>query len=128
MEVLRSQSQEKDEGLLRLRQEQQENKQFMEELQERIQGLHNTRSGYEYKLSGKKEKIAQLEARQRSLEKAAGEKLQRAQVLTDMERNMEGFSGQCENGDESRRFRRSAGSGRPSFLPYSGGPAVCHCH
>ncbi|WP_274952546.1 chromosome segregation protein SMC [Angelakisella massiliensis] len=105
LEVLRSQSQEKDEGLLRLRQEQQENKQFMEELQERIQGLHNTRSGYEYKLSGKKEKIAQLEARQRSLEKAAGEKLQRAQVLTDMERNMEGFSGSV------KMVMKAAGSG-----------------
>ena len=93
LEALRTQAKDKDEHLAALRREARDRKDFVDELTETLESLNNTRSGYQFKLSGKDEKIAQLEEKQRGYEKAAGEKLQRAQVLTDLEKNMEGFSG-----------------------------------
>ncbi len=93
LEALRRQAKEKDERLAALREEQKDRKAFTEELTDTIEGLKNTRNGYAFKLAGRDEKLAALEEKQRGYEKAAGEKLQRAQVLSDLEKNMEGFSG-----------------------------------
>ena len=65
---------------------------FAEELQERLQSLQNSKNGYLYKLKSRSEKQAEVESRQRNSEKLAGEKLQRAQVLSDLEKNYESFN------------------------------------
>ncbi len=93
LEILRRQSIEKDEHLQKLREEKKHCEEFVKELGETIEGLSNTKNGYAFKLSGREEKIAQLLERQRGFERSAGEKLQKAQVLADLEKNMEGFSG-----------------------------------
>lgn len=93
MEALREQTREKDLHTAALRQEMEENAAFCRELDEKLQSLENTKNGYAYKLSGRREKLAEAEAVRQGLEKQAGEKLQKAQLLSDLEKNMEGFSG-----------------------------------
>lgn len=93
LEALRAQTKEKDLRLAGIREELTECTAFREELIQKIESLQNTQNGYRYKLQGRKDKLEELEAQQRTLEKSMGEKLQRAQVLSDLEKNMEGFSG-----------------------------------
>ena len=78
--------------LSRLREELAGHKAFAEELQERLQSLQNSKNGYLYKLKSRSDKQAEAESRQRNSEKLAGEKLQRAQVLSDLEKNYESFN------------------------------------
>ncbi len=92
LEALRGQAKDKDENLSRLREELAGHKAFAEELQERLQSLQNSKNGYLYKLKSRSEKQAEMESRQRNSEKLAGEKLQRAQVLSDLEKNYESFN------------------------------------
>ena len=92
LEALRGQAKDKDENLSRLREELAGHKAFAEELQERLQSLQNSKNGYLYKLKSRSEKQAEVESRQRNSEKLAGEKLQRAQVLSDLEKNYESFN------------------------------------
>ncbi len=87
----------------------------MEELSERLESLSNTKSGYLYKQKSKGEQLAQLEEEQRALERAAGEKLQRAQLLSDMERNLEGF----QNSVKAVMKHAAAGSLRGVVGPVS---------
>ena len=89
LEALRGQAKDKDENLSRLREELAGHKAFAEELQERLQSLQNSKNGYLYKLKSRSDKQAEAESRQRNSEKLAGEKLQRAQVLSDLEKNNE---------------------------------------
>lgn len=93
LESLRNQAKEKDVRLSALKEELSQCRAFSQELAERLESLGNTRKGYEFKLQGKQGKMEELEAQVRSLEKSAGERLQRAQLLSDLEKNMEGFSG-----------------------------------
>ena len=92
LEALRGQAKDKDENLSRLREELAGHKAFAEELQERLQSLQNSKNGYLYKLKSRSDKQAETESRQRNSEKLAGEKLQRAQVLSDLEKNYESFN------------------------------------
>ena len=92
LEALRGQAKDKDENLSRLREELAGHKAFAEELRERLQSLQNSKNGYLYKLKSRGDKQAEAESRQRSSEKLAGEKLQRAQVLSDLEKNYESFN------------------------------------
>ncbi len=92
LEALRGQAKDKDENLSRLREELAGHKAFAEELRERLQSLQNSKNGYLYKLKSRSEKQAEVESRQRNSEKLAGEKLQRAQVLSDLEKNYESFN------------------------------------
>lgn len=92
LEALRGQAKNKDENLTRLREELAGHRAFAEELQERLESLQNSKNGYLYKLKSRSDKIAEVESRQRNSEKLAGEKLQRAQVLTDLEKNYESFN------------------------------------
>ena len=92
LESLRGQAKNKDENLIRLREELAGHRAFAEELQERLESLQNSKNGYLYKLKSRSDKIAEVEIRQRNSEKLAGEKLQRAQVLTDLEKNYESFN------------------------------------
>ena len=92
LEALRGQAKDKDENLTRLREELAGHRAFAGELQERLQSLQNSKNGYLYKLKSRGDKIAEIESRQRSSEKLAGEKLQRAQVLSDLEKNYESFN------------------------------------
>ena len=77
---------------VRLREELAGHKAFAEELQERLQSLQNSKNGYLYKLKSRSDKQAEAESRQRNSERLAGEKLQRAQVLSDLEKNYESFN------------------------------------
>ena len=90
--VLRGQARDKDENLRRLREELEEHRAFAAELQDKLQGLQNSKNGYLYKLKSRGDKIADIESRQKNCEKLAGEKLQRAQLLTDLEKNYESFN------------------------------------
>ena len=92
LEALRGQAKDKDENLSRLREELAGHKAFAEELQERLQSLQNSKNGYLYKLKSRSDMQAEAESRQRISEKLAGEKLQRAQVLSDLEKNYESFN------------------------------------
>ena len=92
LETLRGQAKNKDENLTRLREELAGHRAFAEELRERLESLQNSKNGYLYKLKSRSDKIAEVESRQRNSEKLAGEKLQRAQVLTDLEKNYESFN------------------------------------
>lgn len=92
LEALRGQAKNKDENLTRLRDELAGHRAFAEELRERLESLQNSKNGYLYKLKSRSDKIAEVESRQRNSEKLAGEKLQRAQVLTDLEKNYESFN------------------------------------
>ena len=92
LEALRGQAKDKDEHLSRLREELTGHRTFADELQERLQSLQNSKNGYLYKLKSRSDKQAELESRQRNCEKLAGEKLQRAQVLSDLEKNYESFN------------------------------------
>ena len=92
LEALRGQAKNKDENLTRLREELAGHRAFAEELRERLESLQNSKNGYIYKLKSRSDKIAEVESRQRNSEKLAGEKLQRAQVLTDLEKNYESFN------------------------------------
>ena len=91
LDALREQSKQKDQRLAQLKAEEQECRRFSEELEEKLESLRNTKNGYLYKRQGRKDKLSRLEEEQRALERSAGERLQRAQLLTDMERNREGF-------------------------------------
>lgn len=92
LEALRGQAKDKDENLGRLQEELAGHRAFAGELREKLQSLQNSKNGYLYKLKSRSDKMAELEGRQRSSEKLAGEKLQRAQVLTDLEKNYESFN------------------------------------
>ena len=92
LEALRGQAKNKDENLTRLREELAGHRAFAEELRERLESLQNSKNGYIFKLKSRSDKIAEVESRQRNSEKLAGEKLQRAQVLTDLEKNYERFN------------------------------------
>ncbi len=92
LETLRGQAKNKDENLTRLWEELAGHRAFAEELRERLESLQNSKNGYLYKLKSRSDKIAEVESRQRNSEKLAGEKLQRAQVLTDLEKNYESFN------------------------------------
>ena len=92
LEALRGQAKDKDEHLSRLREELTGHRTFADELRERLQSLQNSKNGYLYKLKSRSDKQAELEGRQRNCEKLAGEKLQRAQVLSDLEKNYESFN------------------------------------
>lgn len=92
LEALRGQAKNKDENLTRLREELAGHRAFAEELREQLESLQNSKNGYLYKLKSRSDKIAEVESRQRNSEKLAGEKLQRAQVLTDLEKNYESFN------------------------------------
>lgn len=92
LEALRGQAKDKDEHLSRLREELTGHRTFADELRERLQSLQNSKNGYLYKLKSRSDKQAELESRQRNCEKLAGEKLQRAQVLSDLEKNYESFN------------------------------------
>ena len=92
LEALRGQAKDKDENLGRLQEELAGHKAFAGELRDKLQSLQNSKNGYLYKLKSRSDKMAELEGRQRSSEKLAGEKLQRAQVLTDLEKNYESFN------------------------------------
>lgn len=93
LEAARSQTEQKDETVTRLQSEYRQARDFAEELTDTIDGLKNSTSGYEVKLQSRREKEQTLETKLRANERATGEKLQRAQLLSDMEQNMEGFSG-----------------------------------
>ena len=92
LEALRGQAKDKDEHLNRLREELTEHRTFADELRERLQSLQNSKNGYLYKLKSRSDKQTEIESRQRNCEKLAGEKLQRAQVLSDLEKNYESFN------------------------------------
>ncbi|MCI8652358.1 MAG: chromosome segregation protein SMC [Angelakisella sp.] len=115
LDLLRDQAKQKDQRLLQLREEHKSCKAFVEELTERLEGLANTKNGYLYKQKSRGEKLAKMEEEQRALDRAAGEKLQRAQLLSDMERNMEGF----QNSVKTVMKHAAAGSLRGVVGPVS---------
>ncbi|MBQ8670167.1 MAG: AAA family ATPase, partial [Oscillospiraceae bacterium] len=89
--LLKETSAQKDENLNRLNSELQDCEGFIAELQENIAGLENSHKGYSLKLGSREEKLQTLQQQQSQLDRKAGELLQRAQLLSDMENSLEGF-------------------------------------
>lgn len=112
---LREHAKSKDENLARLKDELSGHQQFAEELRDKLEGLKNSKNGYLFKLQGRSQKLQQLEEQQRTCDKLAGDKLQRAQVLSDMEKNYESMS----NSVKYVMKQASAGALRGILAPVS---------
>ena len=110
LKELREQAKNKDETLAKQKEELKEHEAFAEELNEKLEGLENSKGGYAMKLQSRSGKLEELENRRAALDREAGEKLQRARVLGDLEKNMESFA-------QSVR-RRPEGNYRTGFLSY----------
>ena len=65
--------------------------QMLEDTNERIDGLTNTVKGYELRLSSRRGKLAESKKLTDQLSLDAEEKLRRANLLRELERNLEGF-------------------------------------
>jgi len=91
LEALREQTLRKDEELSALKEQLKKAEEQVEEIKEELNGLTNSKNGYAIKLESRREKLTRLENEQKAYEKAAGECLQKAQLLLDMEKNLEGF-------------------------------------
>lgn len=66
---------------------------LLAQVDEKLLGYANARSGYELKLQSRQSKLEQLQAQQNALLDKAREHSQRIHVLQDMERSMEGYAG-----------------------------------
>lgn len=64
----------------------------IEQCRDNIEALSNEQRGYEIKLGSKKERLTRLEETIRSFTLQADGKIQRASMLEDLERNLEGFT------------------------------------
>ena len=115
LDALREQLTQKDQRLARLREEEAECRRFAGELEEKLESLLNTKNGYLYKQQGRREKLDRLEEEQQGLERSAGERLQRAQLLADMEKHREGF----QNSVKAVMKHAAAGSLRGVVGPVS---------
>lgn len=93
IEQLRSSSEQKDQNLTRIQKELQDCEAYIAELAEKINGLQNAAEGYTLKLESRQQRLRALEQEQQGYDAQAGQLLQRAQLLSDMEQNMEGFVG-----------------------------------
>lgn len=112
---MRDASQHRDENLIRLREEGQSATAFVAELEEKLASLANSRTGYAMKLDSRRQRQEALLREQKQYDTQAGQLLQRAQLLSDMEKNMEGF------GQSVKHVMRKAASGELSgvFGPVS---------
>ena len=70
-----------------------ESEKNLEFIRERISEYENSLGGYRIKLQGKTETAEKIRDKVNSLSRKYGEKTDRANVLLDLEKNMEGFSG-----------------------------------
>ena len=70
-----------------------ESKSNLEFLKERISEYENSLEGYQIKVDAKQKKAEAVKQRAESLARQMAEKADRARVLEDLEKNMEGFSG-----------------------------------
>lgn len=64
----------------------------IDELSQKAEGLGNSLKGYALKLDARRAKLAAADSRERELTLKISEKDQRASMLAELERNMEGFS------------------------------------
>lgn len=65
---------------------------LMEEIASRRESLNNARSGYELKIKTQRDKFDQINAEYTKLTNQINERQQRSKILTDLERNLEGFA------------------------------------
>lgn len=70
-----------------------ESKSNLEFLKERISEYENSLEGYQIKVDAKQKKAEAVKQKAESLARQMAEKADRARVLEDLEKNMEGFSG-----------------------------------
>lgn len=70
-----------------------ESKKNLEFLKERIDEYENSLGGYQMKVDAKKQKAEKIKQKAERLARQMAEKSDRARVLEDLEKNMEGFSG-----------------------------------
>ena len=75
-----------------LQKELNENDILLKELEENAQSIQNSLKGYELRLANKKEKVDTLKAQLDGVNLDIEAKLRRAQILRDLENNMEGFA------------------------------------
>ncbi|WP_423719269.1 chromosome segregation protein SMC [Anaerotruncus rubiinfantis] len=82
----------RDENLIRVQKEQADCTELLAEIADNIQSLQNAQKGYQLKLESRQKKMDSLAANRREYEDKARERLQKAQLLFNMENSMEGFS------------------------------------
>ena len=82
---------ERSEETEKLTSETEENKAFLTEITEKIDGLQNSLKGYEFKQTSKRQKLEELKQSANKLLLDSGEKERRYKLLEDLERNLEGF-------------------------------------
>ena len=82
---------QREENILRYQSEIAECRQLLENLQGEIEGLQNAAGGYRLKEQSRQERLKELTAKQQEHLSQASALEQRARLLEDMERNMEGF-------------------------------------
>ena len=70
-----------------------ESEENLEFLKERIDEYENSMSGYQLKLKSKTERAEKLRGELETLERKLSEKQSKARMLSDLEKNMEGYSG-----------------------------------
>lgn len=90
--VIDSSLKEKAELLDRYTKEKHDLDKHLNELEEEITGLENTQKGYELRLKSRQEKVEAIKETLDKLKLEIEEKKRRIRILTDLERNMEGFS------------------------------------
>ena len=90
--LLEEDKDEKEKKRLSLKRELDECRDFLQTLEETLQSLSNSAKGVQMKLSSRKEKEQALQAEKQSLELKMKEWSQRAALLEELERNMEGFA------------------------------------
>lgn len=83
------------------------------DIQEKIETLVNERQGYELKLAAKKDRLSRIDESLRSYVLQFDGKNQRASMLEDLERNLEGFSQSVKAVMREKRHGRLAGIHAP---------------
>ena len=82
----------RQENLAQLQREASDCRELLEQVEEKIHSLQNARKGYELKQNTRREKLSRLQQSQNAYRQKAGELLQRAKLLSDLEKNLEGFA------------------------------------
>ncbi len=102
----------RQENLAQLQREASDCRELLEQVEEKIHSLQNARKGYELKQNTRREKLSRLQQSQNAYRQKAGELLQRAKLLSDLEKNLEGFANSVKfvmNNARSGRLRGIAG-------------------
>ncbi len=93
LELLDQSGKEREEKLILLKKELRECEELLEEIDDNIESLENSAKGIRMKTGARGERLEKIEEYRRKKNKEAEDKLHRAALLEDLEKNMEGLAG-----------------------------------